>query len=556
MNSRLFKMIKIPKSFRARLLGIVTLGILCLAMISALTAAWVTSRELRSQMIAQGLQITGNLASQSALALLYGSRENAEEPLQAIMGFPNVDRAGIFDLDGSFTFMAGEEEPWSLPEAVVPGGNTQPLLVAETPFAWRFLAPVYAGASGDGPEAQDPFQLDPLEKVLLGFAFVEMNKLALHALNVNILAYNIFIGLSCAGLLLFILNLGIKRMTRPLDELSTVMTEAEQEGKYVQANLKGPKEIRDMAKVFNRMMTSLEERDRQLRMHGDMLQSEVNIRTQELVQARDAALTASRHKSEFLANMSHELRTPLQAIIGYTDVVREDLEMEGNVECAEDLERVIHNAQRLLSLINNILGLSKVEAGRMEVRLQSVNLRQLVKEAAETVQPILRKNNNRIEVFIRDGGCTELLVDREKLLQAMLNLLSNAAKFTKDGMISVDAVQKPTLLEIMVADTGIGLTPDQQEVIFEEFRQVDGSATRQFEGTGLGLAITRKFCELMGGKIDVQSMQGRGSAFTIRIPLPVAPVTDEPVAGDNGKEMPIPAASPPDENHELPPGHS
>jgi len=198
------------------------------------------------------------------------------------------------------------------------------------------------------------------------------------------------------------------------------------------------------------------------------------------------------------------------------------------------LRRVIHNAERLLSLINNILRLAKAEAGRMELQLQNVNLHELAREAADTVQPLLRQNGNSLETSVKAEGKIE--IDREKLLQATLNLLSNAAKFTSDGRIGLEVMQTSRLLTIKVTDTGIGLSPEQQRIIFEEFRQVDGSYTRKFEGTGLGLTITKRFCEMMGGHIEVQSRLNQGSVFSIRIPLPVvAQVPVEAAIEDDGQ---------------------
>ena len=512
-------MLNVNPSFRTRLLGIVSLGITCLALTAALTTALVTSKQVRTQMVAQGLQITGNLATQSVLALLYASEENAEKPLQAIMGFPNIDRAGIFDSTGIPLLIMGAEGA-ELPDLETFRQEQQPMLVSETAAAWYFLAPVYAGASAESQALDDsPFQLERPIREFLGFSYVGMNKAALRAIKLKIFANNILIGLSFALVLVFILNFGIKRLTRPLYQLSEIMREAEREGAYMYADLHGPQEITHMAGVFNRMMTSLEERDRRLRRHQGMLQHEVAVRTKELVEARDAALAASRTKSEFLANMSHELRTPLQAIIGYADVIREELDLDGKDESAGELERVIYNAQRLLALINNVLGLAKVEAGRMEVQLEPVSMRRLVQEAVDAVEPIVRGNRNQLEVTVDEGPVIH--IDREKTLQAALNLLSNAGKFTTDGVVALTVTQSPDLLQIRVADTGIGIASDKQKIIFEEFRQVDGSTTRRFEGTGLGLAITRRFCELMGGSVQVESTLGRGAAFTIRIPLPI-----------------------------------
>jgi len=509
--------------FRGKLLAVVTIGIFGLALTAALTTAWVTSNRTRALMVAQGLQITGTLADQSLLALLYRSEENALKPLTAMLGFPDVRRAGILDPSGAPLFMLGTANS-NQPPLHLPPDLGKPALLLETPDDWLFIAPVFSSESlAIDDEGSELFQsgTTAIGKELLGYASVQMSKQTLRVLQMHIFWNNIGIACTFALGMLLLMNLGIKRMIRPLYELSRVMEEAKNEGAHVYASIRGPKEIMHMAAAFNLMMSSLEERDQRLRTHRERLKTEVAIRTRELVEARDAALTASRHKSEFLANMSHELRTPLQAIIGYADLAREELELDGLDTSVADLNRIIHNARRLLAQINNILDLAKVEAGRMELNLEPVNLRHVIEEALETVRPLMKQRGNQLELRM-DGEPHELRIDREKLLQSLLNLLSNAGKFTADGTVRLMAHLDPRLLRIDISDTGIGISAAQQGVIFEEFRQVDGSLTRKFEGTGLGLAITRRFCRLMGGDIDLVSTPGVGSTFTIRIPLPIS----------------------------------
>ncbi|MDX9709451.1 MAG: ATP-binding protein [Trichloromonas sp.] len=509
--------------FRGKLLGLVGLGIFALALTAAMTTAWVTSNRTRALLVAQGLQITGTLADQSLLALLYRSEENALRPLRAMLGFPDVRQAGILDPRGEPLFVLGGDEE----AGFVPSGSElllKPELVRESREEWLFVAPVYSGdlpaAGEEGTELFNPNALSR-GRELLGYASVRMSKQALSALQRHIFWGNISIACTFALGLLLLMNLGIKRMIRPLYRLSRIMEEATQEGTHVYAQVRGPKEIMHMAEAFNLMMSSLEERDRRLRNHREQLRTEVAIRTRELVEARDAALTANRHKSEFLANMSHELRTPLQAIIGYADLAREELELEGRDASVADLNRIVHNARRLLAQINNILDLAKAEAGRMELNLEPVRLHLVVEEALETVRPLMLRQGNRLE-FHLEGETQEVRIDREKLLQCLLNLLSNAGKFTQNGRVTLVGRLDPALLKIDVIDTGIGISAEQQELIFEEFRQADGSLTRKFEGTGLGLAITRRFCKLMGGDIFLVSAPGVGSAFSLRIPLPIA----------------------------------
>jgi signal transduction histidine kinase len=506
--------------FRGKILGVIALGIFGLALTAALTTAWVTSRRTQALMVAQGIQITATLADQSLLALLYRSKDNALKPLNTILSFPDVHRAGILDPAGIPLIILGERGSETLPE--ISTQLLKPTLLLETSGEWFFFAPVFTVDNTPVQDEGDALFIPNLApKEHLGYSFVQMGKNTLQRTRRDIFLNNILIALTFALGLLPLMNFGIKRMTRPLYALSKVMEEAKNEGAYVYAQLDGPREITHMAGVFNMMMRSLQERDKKLRNQGEILKNEVAIRTRELVEARDAALTASRHKSEFLANMSHELRTPLQSIIGYADLVREDLEIDGRYNSVDDLNRVIHNSKRLLAMINNILTMAKAEAGRLELNLEQVNIRTLVNEAVETMQPIMQQNGNRLITQIEEETGSSLLIDREKLLQSLLNLLSNAGKFTTSGTVTLRVELKPIYLKITVSDTGIGISPEQQKLIFEEFRQADGSTTRKFEGTGLGLAITRRFCSLMGGDVLLSSAPDRGSTFTIHIPLPI-----------------------------------
>jgi adenylate cyclase len=231
---------------------------------------------------------------------------------------------------------------------------------------------------------------------------------------------------------------------------------------------------------------------------------------------------ASEHKSQFLANMSHELRTPLNAIIGVSEMLREDA--EAAKQDTEPLDRVLGAGRHLLALINDILDLSKIEAGRMELNLESFVLAPLIDGVIKTIEPLAARNGNAITVEC-DGAIGMLHGDQMRLRQALLNLMSNANKFTDRGRISVEARQAQEngcdWVTIAVADSGIGMTAEQMGRLFQEFSQADASTTRKYGGTGLGLAISRRFCQMMGGDITVASEPGRGSTFTIRLPRTV-----------------------------------
>jgi PAS domain S-box-containing protein len=249
--------------------------------------------------------------------------------------------------------------------------------------------------------------------------------------------------------------------------------------------------------------------------------TEKKVMELQLEDARDAAESANRAKSTFLANMSHELRTPMNAIIGYSEMLAEDAEGEGHDDMVPDLEKINAAGKHLLALINDILDLSKIEAGRMDLFLETFDLRRMLDEAVATVMPLIAKNENALETeFADDLG--NVRVDLTKLRQALFNLLSNAAKFTEGGTITLGARKEmrdgAEWLALSVADTGIGIGQNKLEAVFEEFSQADDSTTRDYGGTGLGLPISRRFCQMMGGDITVASELGKGTTFTIELP--------------------------------------
>jgi signal transduction histidine kinase/putative methionine-R-sulfoxide reductase with GAF domain len=245
-----------------------------------------------------------------------------------------------------------------------------------------------------------------------------------------------------------------------------------------------------------------------------------NVRLFDEIQDKSRQLAeASQHKSQFLANMSHELRTPLNAIIGVTEMLREDA--EALKQDIEPLDRVLGAGRHLLSLINDILDLSKIEAGRMELHVESFALAPLIGDVVKTIEPLATKNSNKVAVHCAADMGT-MHADQMRLRQALLNLMSNANKFTERGTINIDGRQGQEngrdWITLAVADTGIGMTPEQMGRLFQEFSQASSTTASKYGGTGLGLAISRRFCQMMGGDITVESEPGRGSTFTIRLP--------------------------------------
>lgn len=294
------------------------------------------------------------------------------------------------------------------------------------------------------------------------------------------------------------------------------------------------------------------------------LEELVNVRTAELAAARDQALAASRAKSAFVASMSHELRTPLNAIIGYTEMLIEEAEDQGATGLVPDMNKVHSAAHHLLGLISGVLDLSKIEAGKMDLYLETISVHALVDEVVNLVRPVVEKNGNLFTVRVL-GDPGDLHADVTKVRQALVNLLSNSAKFTRSGEITLEVLRVSgdgaSLSDIStsdtrsrlddrlifrVSDTGIGMTRQQMSRIFQAFHQADASIGHKFGGTGLGLAISRVFCRMMAGDITVKSEPGKGSTFTIDLPARVpdsAASTSSSLQGDGSGESVVTQSS-------------
>lgn len=357
----------------------------------------------------------------------------------------------------------------------------------------------------------------------INFSYAELNKSNRQALDLGIT-------IALTGMaLIAVVGIAIGYLlTRRLNVLTTVARRFSQGDLAAQTGFVGHDEIAELGQTFDHMarnierqIASLSNTEQELRKARAELEQRVLERTAELAIARDQALDASRTKSAFLANMSHELRTPLNAVIGYSEMLIEEAADSGYGKITPDLLKIKTSGTHLLSLINDVLDLSKIEAGKMELYLEDFSIEGVVQETVAAVQPMLRKNGNALEVRCRAGIGT-MCADKVKLRQALINLLSNAAKFTERGQITIEVqriyVNAHEWVEFVVQDTGIGISPEQMSKLFGEFYQADASMTRKHGGTGLGLAISRRYCQLMGGSLTAQSQTDRGSVFKINLP--------------------------------------
>jgi signal transduction histidine kinase/CheY-like chemotaxis protein len=341
-----------------------------------------------------------------------------------------------------------------------------------------------------------------------------------------------------AGTMLAVGATVITPILRLRNDMLTAGSEGSSENFYSRS-VKRNDELGDVMAAFNSMFDQIGSRTAKLFAANEQLQREIAERKR----AEEAAEAANQSKSAFLANMSHELRTPLNAIIGYSEILMEEAEDLGHEEFIPDVQKIHVSGKHLLVLINNILDLSKVEAGKMELYLETFHIPNMIEDVVSTIQPLVDKNANTLKVNCEvDLGTVH--ADLTKLRQVLFNLLSNACKFTEQGTIYLDVTRviKDGLgwFTFSVRDTGIGMTSEQMAKLFQAFSQVHDPVGSSYGGTGLGLVISKRFCQMMGGDISVNSEYGAGSTFTIRLPAESQFRVEGPVAPAEDRAEPLP----------------
>ena len=495
---KIFPKISISKmGFRQLLVATFTIGILLLALASTFVMTYLLGRSAESRVTGEGLNLVETLADRSRVALLYHSDIDAKYAADAMLAFPEVLAVGIYDDRKRALYTTGSEiievtNGWFWPETVG--------LDSKMDKAWHFAAPVYAGTQ---EEEGSPFLTEELEPELIGYVRLFMGKEGLNKTQTEIFKSNLAVSFALAAVLLFILLAITNRVTKPISNLARIMKQAKGGKKDIRTGIKGTSEMIEMQTAFNTMMDVLDARENDLRA------------------ARDLALDAARIKGEFAANVSHELRTPLNGVLGMLELLND---MGLSDKQSEYVEIASGSAEALLSLIDNILDFSKIDSGKLELDSTEFILADLLEEIVLLLSIQAQQNDIDLAFIIAPEVPACLKGDSGRIRQVLINLVGNALKFTERGEVGIEVKlirqdENEVSLRFEVVDTGIGMSQEVQQKIFEAFSQADGSTTRKYGGTGLGLAISRQLVHLMGGEIGVTSEQSKGSTFWFELSI-------------------------------------
>jgi signal transduction histidine kinase len=486
-------------------------------ILSSFAFLWLAWNSLRNSLEVDANGLAQAVGNNTTAALLFKDSASARESLMALAGDPRVISAALYDKHGTRL-------------AVYSRDSARINLIPATPQS----AASYF--QGDSLVIVRDINLD---RERLGSIFLRIEIASLKSLFTRVV---IIIAIIMASVFVFTYFVSSKLqalISRPVIDLAqTVKSISRQKNYAIRARKTTGDEVGDLIDGFNEMLEQIQNRDEVLRRHSQNLalrSAEVSAINEQLNIAIQKAEHASKAKSEFLAKMSHEFRTPLNAIIGYSELLMEEMEEIHEPSFRTDLDRIHTSAKHLLALINDILDISKIEAGKMDIHLETFDIRQMIREVLNTVRDLVEKNGNEL-IFACDNALGTMTSDPMKLKQILINLIGNAGKFTQDGSVALNVYRFVSSgsywLCFQIKDTGIGISPEDQKKLFQAFTQVDDSTTRKYGGTGLGLTITQRFIQMMGGTISVQSALGQGSTFEVHLPaeLSVVPKSDATIS--------------------------
>ena len=475
-------------SIRRKLMVIIMVAsgvVLVLASVGFVASDFIT---FRSRMLTELHGLAQMIEVNAATAVVFNDRETGEQLLGALKAQPRIVQGAIYDRDGRL-FAAYAR----------PGAQVAP---DRRPAVREEVSIGFAGDESNHFAIARPIRFSEKE---VGAVYVVSDTAEI---GERLRQYGMVLGIMLPSLFAigFVISSRLQRVVSdPILALAHVARDVSDRKDYaIRASKHGGDELGVLVDALNGMLAQIQTRDL------------------ELTFAKEGAEEANQAKSRFLASMSHELRTPLNAIIGYSEMLEEEAEDVGRNDFIPDLKKIQAAGKHLLTLINDILDLSKVEAGKMEFHLEAFEIEELVGDVTQTVQPLVARNSNRLEVHCPPGIGT-MHADMTRVRQILFNLLSNACKFTENGTISLVTERETRFgkdwITFRVRDTGIGMTPDQTAKLFQAFTQVsDTAASRKYGGTGLGLVICKRFSEMMGGNVTVASEYGKGTTFSVDLP--------------------------------------
>ncbi len=461
-------------------LNVIILMVTTIALLIAVTAFAIYDQVSLRKAIANEMRTLATvIGKDSAAALTFYNAEPAEDSLRSLSPEETIQAAALYTADGL------------LLASYFKGGRKRSL-------------PASAEEAGHGYRGSLLLLFEPvfIDGDNVGTVFIQADTSYLHDRLKRYLGIS-FLIIIFVTIIAFCLSSRFEKIiSRPLRRLlATAQIVSEKQGQKNYCKRTGYDELTQLKEIL---------------LH-------IKEQEKEILRSKEEAEKANRAKSEFLANMSHELRTPLNAVIGYSEMLMEDLEDEDLDEerLPGDLEKIRDAGKHLLDLINGVLDISKIEAGKVELYNEDVDLNALVKYVNNVMDPLVKKKGNKFKNLV-NGELPTVMGDYTKLKQILINLIGNAAKFTHDGEVSLDLFCENGTMIFTVSDTGIGMTKEQAAKIFLPFEQADSSTTRKYGGTGLGLTICKTFTEMMGGDIHVKSEEGNGSQFIVKIPIKLA----------------------------------